>query len=432
MEPPEALLTVTEADRPRRSQASPGLWGNRDFRVFLGGQSISALGDAVSFTALPLLVLKLTGSGVAMGTVGVLQTLPDLIFGLPAGALADRWDRRRMMLYADIGRALLTAMIPLSVLAGVDTMAVILLVTAPINILRVLFMAGFTGAMPALAGREHVGQANGYSEAIFSLSFIAGPAIAGILSAAIGPAQTLAVDALSFGVSATALGFVRRSLRASAAPRDTHIVAEILEGIRYILHERTLRIVIAFWGASSVVSATLVAAVIFYLTVDRAQDPKIIGSVLSAFGVGYLIGAVLTGRFVKRRLGASMLAGNVAQAVVLVGFGLADALPVWLVGAFLAGLSGAFVLVSYITLRATIPPDELLGRVGSTSRMISFGLAPVGLFIGGLALDAYGGRATLVVVGLAILALTLVAALSSTLRGARIPARKEHTDTVAA
>lgn len=87
---------------------------DRDFRLVLGGQGVSALGDAITFTALPLLVVTLTGSGIVMGIVGVLQTIPDLVLGLPAGALADRWDRRRLIIWADLGRALLTALIPLA------------------------------------------------------------------------------------------------------------------------------------------------------------------------------------------------------------------------------------------------------------------------------------------------------------------------------
>jgi ENTS family enterobactin (siderophore) exporter len=85
---------------------------NRDFRVLLSAQGISALGDAVSFTALPLLVLALTGSGLAMGIVGALSMLPDLFIGMIAGAYADRSDRKRMMFLADLGRAALTALIP--------------------------------------------------------------------------------------------------------------------------------------------------------------------------------------------------------------------------------------------------------------------------------------------------------------------------------
>src|SRR6478752_2757492 len=108
---------------------------NRDFRVLLTSQGISSLGDGVSFTALPLLVLALTGSGFAMGVVGALQTLPDLFLGMLVGALADRNDRKRMMFMADFGRAFLTALIPLSVFLGGPTMVVILIVAAPMSIL---------------------------------------------------------------------------------------------------------------------------------------------------------------------------------------------------------------------------------------------------------------------------------------------------------
>ena len=90
---------------PDRDANLEPLSRNRDFKVLLSTQGISSLGDAVSFTALPLLVLALTGSGLAMGVVGALQTLPDLVFGMVAGALADRNDRKRMMFLADLGRA---------------------------------------------------------------------------------------------------------------------------------------------------------------------------------------------------------------------------------------------------------------------------------------------------------------------------------------
>ncbi|MGH2614795.1 MAG: MFS transporter, partial [Thermomicrobiales bacterium] len=139
--------------------APSGLRGNRDFQIVLAGQAVSAFGDAITLTAMPLLVLFLTGSGALMGLVGALQILPDLVLGLPAGALADRWDRRRMMLWADAGRAVLTAAIPLSFWLGWPTMAVILVVTVPTNALRVLSDAGFTSAVPGLVGRENLARA---------------------------------------------------------------------------------------------------------------------------------------------------------------------------------------------------------------------------------------------------------------------------------
>ena len=397
---------------------SVGLWKNRDFKVLLFGQGISAFGDAVTFTALPLLVVILTGSGVAMGSVGVLQTLPDLILGLPAGALADRWDRRRMMLWSDLGRALLTALIPLSIVLGLPTMGVILLVTAPINALRVLFLAAYTAAVPNLAGRDQVGRANGYSEAIFSLSFIVGPAIAGVLVGIIGAGPTLAIDAVSFFVSASSLSLVHRPLQGQRSRIQTHIVEQILEGLRYIRSEKTLRTVIAFWGFVSVIGAPLVPAVIFFLSVDRHLPSGVVGLVLSGYGVGYLLGAILAGRFSRGRLGILMLCANVGSSLFLALFALAESEVVQAIAALGAGVTGALVLISYITLRATIPPDELLGRVGSTARTISLGLSPIGLFTGGVLLDLIGGARTMLLISATMLCVTAIFALSETMRTA--------------
>lgn len=411
----ETELTRERAS-PNAGAEDPPLGKNRDFKIFLGGQSISALGDAVSFTAVPLLVLALTGSGVAMGTVGALQTLPDLILGLPAGALADRWDRRKMMVWSDIGRALLTALIPISALTGWDTMTVLLLVTAPINALRVMFLAAYSGAVPSVVGRSQVGRANGYSEAILSLSFIVGPSIAGILVGFIGARETLAIDAASFLVSAASLRLIRRPMQQERKRSDAHLVADILEGLRYILREPTLRTVILFWSLVSVVSASLVNAVIFLLKVEQGLSSGVLGLVLSGYGIGYTGGAVLAGRFAKGRLGLFMLGANVVGATWLLVF-VAWPNPIaQAIGAIGAGVSGALVLISYITLRATIPPDHLLGRVGSTARMLSLGLSPVGVLVGGVLLDGIGGRLTMLLIAGGLLLISVLFAFSSSMR----------------
>ncbi|MEA2623623.1 MAG: hypothetical protein QOH61_2533 [Chloroflexota bacterium] len=411
----ESLRTPAE---PGATDDAPSLAANRDFKIVLAGQSISALGDAVSFTAVPLLVLALTGSGVAMGTVGALQTLPDLILGLPAGALADRWDRRKMMFWADLGRALLTALIPLAVLFHWDTMAVLLIVTAPINALRVMFLAAWTGAIPSLVGRSQVGRANGYSEAILSLSFIVGPSIAGILVGIIGPRETLAVDAVSFLISAASLTLVRRPLQKGRTGPPTHLVAEIAEGLRYIVHQPTLRTVILYWSLVSVISASLVNAVIFMLRVEQGLSAGVLGLVLSGYGIGYTVGAVLAGRFAKGRLGLFMLGANTLSAAWLLVFVLVQHPVAQTISAIGAGMSGALVLISYITMRATIPPDHLLGRVGSTARMLSLGLSPIGVLAGGVLLDTIGGQETMLLIAAAMVVLSALFAFSPIMRHA--------------
>jgi predicted MFS family arabinose efflux permease len=372
----------------------------------------------VAFTVVPLLVIALTGSGLMMGIVGVLQTLPDLMLGLPAGALADRWDRRSMIIWSDIGRAALTGLVPIAAMLGWDVIAVVLLVTFPINALRVLFLAAWTAVMPSLVHPDDVGKASGYAEALFNLSFIVGPALAGILVSTVGPAHALLVDAASFLVSAASLALIRRPLRARRDDPPTHIVQDIREGVRYLLVEPVLRVAVTFWTVVSVITAPLAAAAIYMLTVDRGQAPDTVGVTLSFFGVGALVGALVAARLTHGHLGRLMLWANAVTGVAillsaLIREPIAQPPLVAVVGA-----SGSLVLVAYLTLRTTIPPDRLLGRVGSTARTISVGLQPVGMVIGGVLLDLVRGEGTFLITAVLLLVASAGFAASRPLREA--------------
>jgi MFS family permease len=413
----------TIADMPDEPAAQP-LAQNRDFKVLLTSQGVSSLGDAVSFTALPLLVLALTGSGLAMGIVGALQTLPDLFLGMVAGALADRSDRKRMMFLADLGRAGLTALIPLSVALGGPTMAVILVVASPMSILRSFFLAGYTASVPALVGRSQVGRANSYFEAIYSMGYIVGPAIAGLLAAAIGPGPTLAIDAVSFTLSALGLAFVRRDLRAPVDRPRQRLLTEIREGIDFIVAHPTLRTVILFWGATSILMAPLVTAMAVHVTRDLHLAPSILGLILAAYGVGTVIGSLVIARRIGRgRVGETLLGGNLVMGLALLTMAITIDVPVQVGAAFVAGIAQSMVLVTYITLRTAYSPDALLGRIGSTARTISLGLQPVGLLVGGALVDLTSGSATMALMGLCVAAVSLVFAPVAALRRAAIVAR---------
>jgi MFS family permease len=416
--PTTAVAAGEVADRTLR--------GNRDFRIVLVGQGISALGDAISVTTMPLLVLALTGSGLQMGIVGVLQRLPDLLFGLPAGAFADRWDRRRMMLWADVGRAVLTALIPIAAIVGLPVMGVVFLVTLPINICRVIFMAGWTAAVPNLVGRRQLGRANGVFEAISGGSFIIGPALAGLLVGRIGAGPTLAIDAVSFAVSALSLALISRSLRRSDRPQGTSLVHEMAEGVRFLAHHPVLRDVVAFWSVVSLVSAPVIPAVTFYVTIDRALGPAAFGFIISAYSVGTLIGALMGGRLGSGRLARRLLLGNAAGAVAMAGLALTGSLLIMVVLAFVSGACQAIVLIAYVTVRAANSPDQMLGRVGSTARTISAGIQPVGLLIGGILLDSLRGGPTLLLIAGLAGAGSAAFALSPGIRAARaIPIANE-------
>jgi MFS family permease len=391
---------------------------NRDFKVLLTSQAVSALGDAVTFTALPLLVLALTGSGLMMGIVGALSMLPDLVFGMVAGALADRGDRRRMMFLADLGRAGLTALIPLSVLLGGPTMAVVLVVVAPMSILRALFIAGYSSSVPILVGRTELGRANAIFESIYSFGFIIGPAIAGFLAATVGPGVTLAIDAASFAFSAIAIAFMRRDLRAPADRPPASLAADIREGIDYIVHHPVLRSMIVFWGLVAITTAPLVTTLTVLVTRDLAFDEAVLGLVLSAYGIGTVVGALLTARANRRPVAPYMLGGTFAAGSLLVVVSGVDQIPILLAAAGLAGIAQSLVFLTYLTARANYAPNELLGRVGSTARTISLGLQPVGMLVGGLLIDLTSGSTTMAVMGTLLIGLAIAFAPVASLRRA--------------
>jgi MFS family permease len=400
------------------------LLANHDFKVLLSTQGASALGDAVSFTALPLLVLALTGSGFAMGIVGALQTLPDLFLGMVAGAIADRADRKRMMLLADLGRGALTALIPLSVALGGPTLAVILVVAAPMSILRTFFLAGYTASVPSLVGRSQLGRANSFFEVIYSSGYIVGPAIAGVLAATIGPGPTLAIDAISFVVSGLGLVFVRRPLVAPVDRPRERLLVEIRQGIDFIARHPILRSIILFWGATSVLVAPIVASLTIFITRDLAYEASVLGLVLTTFGIGTVAGSLVIARLgARRHVGRVLLAGNLLTAATLILASLVTEVALLLASAFFAGIAQSLVLVTYLTTRTAFSPDELLGRIGSTARTISLGLQPVGLLVGGALLNVLGGSRVLAVMGLAVAAITILFGTVKPLRMASLPAR---------
>ncbi len=342
--------------------------------VVLSGQAVSALGDAVTLTAMPLLVLFLTGSGALMGTVAALGLLPNLLLGLPAGALADRWDRRRLMLWSDAGRAVLTAAIPLAYWLDLSTITVILVVTVPINALRVLSDAGFQSSIPGLVGREDLARANSYMEAVLSVPFTERPA---------------------------------------EMPR---ISADIVEGIRFVRGHALLRVAIAYWSLMAFATAAILPALAYFLTVDRGEGAKLFGVVGSVWSVGYLVGSLLAGRLGGRTLGLQLLAGGAGIGLALLLLAATSSVAVYLAAGFAIGVALALQMIAYLTLRASVTPDELLGRVGATGRTVSLSLQTLGFLAGGALIEATDGGDALLAMGVLALGASLAFALSRSLR----------------
>jgi hypothetical protein len=313
-----------------------------------------------------------------------------------------------MMFIADLGRGALTALIALTVFLGGPTLLVILLVAAPMSVLRSFFLAAYTASVPNLVGRSELARANSIFEAVYSTGYIVGPAIAGFLAATIGPGPTLAIDAASFVLSSLGLFLVRRELRAPVDRPRAHLLTEIREGIDFILGQPVLRAAILFFGLTSIILTPLVAALTVHITRDLHLSPSILGLILTAYGAGTVVGSLFLARIGDRGPVARMLVGgNVVTGLCLIVVARVDVIPALLALSSIAGFAQAFVFVTYLTMRTAYSPDALLGRVGSTARTISLGLQPVGLLTGGALIDLTSGSATIAGMGALVIVVSL-------------------------
>jgi Na+/melibiose symporter-like transporter len=214
---------------------------------------------------------------------------------------------------------------------------------------------------------------------------------------------------------------VRRPLRADARSVETHILADIREGVAFVVRQPTLRACIAMWTTTSVIATGLTTAIIYYVTVNLGLGSQVVGVVLSGWALGSLGGSIAAAKLSFRATGRVMLVGAVLFGVCMLVIAAGVPVPVMVAVAFVGGALNSNILVAYITMRTLLSPDAMLGRVGATARMFSVGLTPIGALLTGVLLDRIGGAATLALIGAALVLAGLAFALVRPVRMARIP-----------
>ncbi len=384
---------------------------------YLSARIAAWIGNVMSLVALPVLIYQLTGSAALTGLLAAAGALPYLILGLPAGALADRWDSRRTM--AGWSTVAGVAMLSVSVAHALGRLtAAHVIVTAFVVGTAFVFAdaAGF-GALPRLVGRENVGRATASQAAINTVISIAGPGIAGVLITLIGPAWVVGLDGVGYLVEAVLLARLPlpRVRPASGRPR---LLADVAEGLRFVWEHHIIR-VLTLVGLGHAVTGGAVSALLVVVGVEAlgfTDDDSRLGVLYMAASVGSFGGSMLVTRLQRRlRVGTITLAGLTVTAVLVVALALTSD---WIVGvALLALLNAAMitVILNAIVVRQTLTPMRLQSRVNTTARMISWGGSPLGAALGGLIAGAAGIRLALLVCAAGV----LVSLLAGLAMGAR-------------
>jgi MFS family permease len=411
-------INNASAPNTQTTTARPiSLWRNRDFLLLWSGQMVSAIGSQVSLLAFPWLILAVTGSPVQAGLIAALRTLPYLLFGLPAGALVDRWNRKRVMILCDAGRTLALGSVPIAFALGHLTALHLYLVTFIEGSLFIFFGLAEAAALPRVVSQEQISAATAQNELIYSVSDLLGPSLSGVLFT-IGNAMPFLADAVSYAASVFSLLFIKTAFQAkrAAAPRKLRI--EILEGMKWLWHHTVIRFLAVLVAGLNLCSAGYVL-IVLVLTQELHVSKFATGLIFASGGISSIVGALMVGPLARRfSVGGLMITTSWLWALTWLLFAFAPN-PLVLAAAMAAALLVVPIhaSVQYGYRLASIP-DELQGRVNSVYRLILFGSQSAGLLLTGVLLQDIGPVLTVLVLFIPQLALAIAATLHKDLRHA--------------
>ncbi|MFJ9629053.1 MFS transporter [Streptomyces sp. NPDC101175] len=416
---------MTDTDALPAPQLPP-LRRDSGFRNFWLSRAVSGLGSAVTAVALPVLVFQQSRSPLLVSLVAAAGTLPYLAFGLIAGAVADRVDRRTLMIVTDLLSALCLGSVPLAQALHALTVGHVVVVAFLSSSLSLFFDAGGYGFVPALVGKDRLPAANSALYGADTVVRIIGNGVAGVLIALLHPVGTLTLDALSFAGSALFLRAVVNSpARAAGSGPRPGLRESVREGVRFLAGHPTLRVMTVVGTLQSFSGGAIVGQLVVFA--DRVlgihgTDGRI-GLLYMAWSAGGIGGSLLLPRL-RRRYDAFPLLLVVLPVGALLGLVVVLSTDWRLALVALAAWGSAYlvVLVNTMTYSQEVTPAELQGRVNTTRRMLSSGLGvPLGALVASAVTVSAGIRAGMAtaVVSITLAAIVVWVVWAVRLRGAR-------------
>ncbi len=411
---------ATTDERTVAGAATVPLRRNRDFNLMWSGGTLSDLGSYTSLLAVPLLVLAITGSPAQAGTVTTLAAVIRGLARLPGGALADRWNRRTLMLVSDLARMVLFAGLALAVYAEHVSLLLVIVVVGAAALFDVLFSPAELAAISRVVPREQLPDAFARNEARSYGAALAGPPLGGLLYG-LGRAVPFAFDAFSYLVSFVAVATIRQPFQGDRSETPAqNVVKDITEGVRHVLRDPFLR---AFLLVSAPLNFAVTGA-LFTMTVTLRQSgisAGMIGVAQGIIGVGGFFGALAAPRIQRRAsLRLLVVSTNWALLVCLAIAGLLTghlvmAVPIT-IGLFLSPAANAAL---FGHLGATTP-THLQARVVSVVFLIATTAASVAPLVTGVLIQHVGGATAMELCAVAVAGSSIAATAS---RGMRHPTR---------
>jgi MFS family permease len=412
--------------RPAAERELVPLRRNRDFVLLQIGQALSTVGSEASGIAYTLLVLALTGSPAKAGLASFARLVPYALFALPAGVASDRFNRKWLMIWADVVRVLALGSLGVSAATGHVTFLQILIVAFVEGTMFVIFNIAEIGAVRSVVPGLQLQRAFATEQARMSAVYLTGPPLGGAL---FGLARSLPflVDAVSYAFSTGTLLAMRTPFQEEREERETAgLLTQIKEGLAWLWGHAFLRTcALLFVGGNFLFGA--LELILIVAAKRQGYSPAVIGGLVSATGAFSLLGSIAAPRFLRLLPMRTVLVLSAWLSLGIVAFVIEPNVIVLVAGTAPLIFFNPTVNAMVIGYRVAIVPDRLQGRVNSVARSLALLAFPLGPVAAGLLLASYSVRvaAAFVLAGFVILA--VVTTVNRSIRGA--PSFDEVTAT---
>jgi len=379
-------------------QPAQSLWRHGSFLRLWGGETTSQLGAQLGGLAIPVIaVVLLHASEFEVGLLGAAGTLAFLVVGLPAGALIDRMLKRRVMLRADIVRAVAMAAIPLLWLAGLLEMWQLIVLATITGIARVFFDVAYQSYIPVLVRREQIADANSKLETTSQLAAIGGPALGGALLTVIQAPLVIAATAVTYVVSFVMLLTIRDSEVPAPKENRRPLWVEIREGAAFVWNQPLLRRIVSYTALNNLFTSLAFTMLPVLILRELGMPVAVLGASVSVAAIGGLLGAASSNRLgVWLGEGTIIVVSAVGSGIAALVFAaitvvpVAAAVPVFIAAEFLMSFTVVVYNVSQVSFRQRICPTPLLGRMNASIRFVVWGVMPIAGLASGVLSTAIG------------------------------------------
>lgn len=411
--------------QPTRRSRWGVLWTHAEFMKFWTGETVSLFGTQVTSLALPLTaIIVLHATPGQLGVIRFLQTVPFLLLALLIGAWVDRRRKRPVMIGSNAARFVLVGLVPILAVAGALGMPILYLIAFGIGVATVFFDVCWMSYVPSLVGKDQLPEANAKVSTSYAVADVSGPGLGGVLVQLLGAPKAMAADALSYLVSIGTLLAIKTEEPAPERPAERNLLAEIREGLHQVLGNRYVRATTTMGGLWNFCNIMTDTIFLLYAIRELHFTPSLVGLVISVGMTGGIIGSVLASSFSRRfRYGPTIMIaagfGTLPSFLIPAAQGSRTLLVVlFIVAYFLVRIGAVTANVLMITLRQTVTPARLLGRMNAAARTVLYTGGSLGAIAAGLLGSTIGLRNTLWVaaVGFAITLTPLLLSPIPTLR----------------